>query len=263
MLLFPKVHGIENLMLATLKKTVIMVPTYNEKGNISRLIEEIMALKVPGNELHVLVVDDNSPDGTSQVVAEIAAKNPRVKIITRTQQRGRGSAGIHGFREALASGADYVIEMDADFSHHPRYLPELIAAAENGADVVLGSRFVKGGADKDRGTYRQTVTKLAGFYVRSLLKLKIRDVSSGYRCFKRSALEQLDLDNLISTGPSIVLEILFKSVMKGMKITEVPIVFIDRRQGETKLNWITLLETLVMVLRLRDLKQRGQLFRLQ
>ena len=240
-----------------------MIPTYNEKGNIGRLIEDILALKITDEDIHILVVDDNSPDGTSKTVSEIATKNSRVRLITRTKQRGRGSAGIDGFRDALASGANYIIEMDADFSHHPHFIPALIEAADAGADVVLGSRFIKGGADKDRGAYRQVITKMAGIYVRTLLQLKTRDVSSGYRCFRREALEQIDLENLISTGPSIVLEILFKCVMKGMKITEVPIVFIDRRQGETKLNWITLLETLVMVLRLRDLRQRGQLFKLK
>lgn len=242
------------------KKTVVMIPTYNEKENIGRLIDQIVSLNVPGHEIHVLVVDDNSPDGTSPEVAKIAAGQPRVRLITRTKRRGRGTAGIDGFKEALAAGANYIIEMDADFSHHPKYIPDLIAAADNGAEVVLGSRFVKGGADKDRGLYRQTVTQLAGIYVRSLLRLNIHDVSSGFRCFQRHVLEEIDLENLISTGPSIVLEILYKCVLKGMKVVEVPIIFIDRRQGETKLNWVTLLETLVMVLRLRDLRKRGQLF---
>jgi dolichol-phosphate mannosyltransferase len=243
-----------------MRKTTVMIPTYNERENIGQLITEILDLKIPGNTLHVLVVDDNSPDGTSQAVAEIAARNPLVRIMTRIKRRGRGTAGIDGFRDALANGSDFVVEMDADFSHHPRYLPALIAAVEKGADVALGSRFVNGGADNDRGLYRQSVTKLAGVYTRKLLQLNIRDVSSGFRCFSRQALESIDLDNLISTGPSIVLEILFKCAAKGMKIIEVPIVFIDRRVGTTKLNWVILLETLVMVLRLRDLKGRNQLF---
>ena len=240
-----------------MRKTVIMIPTYNEKENISRLIQEILALKTPTSENHILVVDDNSPDGTSPAVAEIAAREPRVRLLTRTKKRGRGTAGIDGFREALNFGADYVIEMDADFSHHPKYIPALIEAADQGAQVVLGSRFVPGGADKDRGFYRQTVTKLAGLYVRMLLGLRIRDVSSGFRCFRREALEKIDLENLISTGPSIVLEILYKCVLVGMKIVEVPIIFIDRRQGMTKLNWLTLVETLLMVVKLRDMKKSG------
>jgi dolichol-phosphate mannosyltransferase len=232
-------------------KTVIMVPTYNEKANISRLIKEILALKTPSTELHVLVVDDNSPDGTSQAVEAIAANEPRVRVMTRYDKRGRGSAGIDGFREALSQGADYVIEMDADFSHHPRYIPDLVAAADQGADVVLGSRFVEGGSDDDRGAYRQIVTKLAGFYVRTVLGLSIRDVSSGYRCFKRNVLETIELDHLVSTGPSIVLEILNRCARRGFKIVERPIEFIDRREGTTKLNTKTLIKTLLMVLRFR------------
>lgn len=241
-------------------KTTVMIPTYNERENIDRLIGEILSLKISGHELHVLVVDDNSPDGTSQAVATLAAREPRVRVMTRTKRRGRGTAGIDGFKEALLNGADYVVEMDADFSHDPKYLPALIKAVDNGADIAIGSRFVKGGSDNDRGVYRQSVTKLAGVYTRKLLELKIKDVSSGYRCFRRRALEAIDLDNLISTGPSIVLEILFKCASKGLKFAEVPIIFIDRRVGTTKLNWVILLETLVMVLRLRDLRQRNQLF---
>ncbi|MEW6057559.1 MAG: polyprenol monophosphomannose synthase [Bdellovibrionota bacterium] len=243
-----------------MSKTTIMIPTYNERGNISRLIESILSLKVAGQEIHVLVVDDNSPDGTGEAVAEYAAKNSKVRLITRKNERGRGSAGIVGFKEALASDSDFVIEMDADFSHDPKYIPELLNAAASGADVVLGSRFVEGGSDDDRGPYRQVVTKLAGFYVRTLLGLKVRDVSSGYRCFRRNALKQIGLDNLISTGPSIVLEILYKCSMKGFKIVEVPIVFIDRRIGVTKLNSTTLIKTSLMVLRFRELKRRGRLF---
>lgn len=236
-----------------------MIPTYNERDNIGALLEKILALDIPGHRLKALVVDDSSPDGTGAIVSEFAKKDERVQLLTRTKKRGRGNAGIEGFLYSLNNGADYVIEMDADLSHNPQYLPDLIKAADSGADVVLGSRFVKGGADKDRGLYRQLVTKVAGFYVRTLLKINIRDVSSGYRCFKRKVLESLDLENLVSTGPSIVLEILFLSILKGWKITEVPIVFIDRRQGKTKLNWITLLETMVMVLRLRELRKRGVL----
>lgn len=249
-----------NMHQNTHMKTVIMIPTYNEKENIGRLIAEILALKIPRHELHVLVVDDNSPDGTSPVVAEIAKSQPRVRLMTRTTERGRGSAGIAGLSEALAQGADYAIEMDADFSHHPRYIPALLGALEGGADVVLGSRFVAGGEDTDRGFARQTITWAAGLYIRTLLSLKVRDVSSGYRCFRREALERIDIKNLISTGPSIVTEILFKCAVKDLRIAEVPIVFIDRRAGETKLNLQTLVKTLLMVARFRALKQRNQLF---
>jgi dolichol-phosphate mannosyltransferase len=235
-------------------KTFVVIPTYNEKHDIEQLIKEILLLNIEG--LSVLVVDDNSPDGTYAIVDRISRKDPRVHLLHRIKRKGRGSAGIDGFRYALDKGADYIIEMDGDFSHNPRHIPQLLEKARI-SDVVVGSRFVRGGADKDRGLRRQFCTKLAGIYVRALLKVHINDVSSGFRCFRREVLERIDLDDMISTGPSIVLEILYKTLLKGFTITETPIIFTDRRQGQTKLDYLTLLETLVMVLRLRQLKSKG------
>ncbi len=233
-----------------------MIPTFNERENIEKLINEIIGLE--DEDLHVMVVDDNSPDNTGQVVEEMGKKNHRIQVLSRKKKKGRGSAGIEGFQRALEQGADYIIEMDGDFSHNPRHIPEFLLKIKD-YDVVIGSRFVEGGKDTQRGYLRQIITQLAGIYVRTLLHINIRDVSSGYRCFRREALETIDLDNTVSTGPSIVLELLYKLCLKGHKITEVPIVFEDRRQGETKLGFITLLETLVMVLRLRKMRKRGQL----
>jgi dolichol-phosphate mannosyltransferase len=183
-----------------------------------------------------------------------------VKLLTRKKRKGRGSAGVDGFKKGLEMGADLIIEMDADFSHHPRHIPDLVANANN-YKVVLGSRFVAGGADRDRGMLRQIVTRLAGLYVRKSLGIKIRDVSSGYRCFRKEVFEKVDLDDMISAGPAIVLEILYKVCLNGFSVKEVPIIFEDRRQGQTKLDTITLLETLVMVLRLRKMHRQGLLFR--
>jgi dolichol-phosphate mannosyltransferase len=233
-------------------KTFAVIPTYNEAENIGDLIRRILGLGV--NDLHVLVVDDNSPDGTGDIVNKLSERESRIALLTRYKKKGRGSAGIDGFKYAIRAGADYIIEMDGDFSHDPKYIPEFLKAIEN-CDVVLGSRFVKGGRDVGRGLKRRFITTLAGLYVRSLLKINTRDVSSGYRCFKRSVFEKIDLDNMVSGGPSIVLEILYKTVSHGFKVTEIPIVFTDRRQGKTKLDYITLLETLVMVLRLRKMKK--------
>ncbi len=232
----------------------IVIPTYNEKDNIARLIDEILALNIEG--LSLVVVDDNSPDGTYAIVEEIREKDSRAHLIRRMKRRGRGSAGIEGFKYALDKGAEYIIEMDADFSHHPKYIPALLDAAKTN-DVVIGSRFVKGGMDRDRGFYRQICTRLAGIYVRAALRVDIKDVSSGFRCFRREAVEKMDLDDMISTGPSIVLEKLYKASLNGFKIKEIPITFSDRRQGQTKLDYITLLETFVMVLRLRELRKKG------
>jgi dolichol-phosphate mannosyltransferase len=236
---------------------VVVIPTYNERESIESLIREVLSLSL---ELNILVVDDNSPDGTGAIVSKLAEESPKVGLLTRKKRKGRGSAGVDGFKKALEMGADLVIEMDADFSHHPRHIPDLVANANN-YKVVLGSRFVAGGADRDRGMLRQMVTRLAGLYVRKSLGIKIRDVSSGYRCFRKEVFEKVDLDDMISAGPAIVLEILYKVCLNGFSVKEVPIIFEDRRQGQTKLDTITLLETLVMVLRLRKMHRQGLLFR--
>ena len=236
---------------------VVVIPTYNERESIDSLIRELLSLSL---DLNILVVDDNSPDGTGAIVSTLAEENPKVNLLTRKKRKGRGSAGVDGFKKALEIGADLIIEMDADFSHHPRHIPALVANADN-YKVVLGSRFVAGGADRDRGMLRQMVTRLAGLYVRTSLGISIRDVSSGYRCFRKEVFEKVDLDDMISAGPAIVLEILYKVCLNGFSVKEVPIVFEDRRQGQTKLDTITLLETLVMVLRLRKMHRQGLLFR--
>ena len=236
---------------------VVVIPTYNESESIESLIREVLSLSL---DLDILVVDDNSPDGTGAIVSTLAEESPKVKLLTRKKRKGRGSAGVDGFKKALEMGADLIIEMDADFSHHPRHIPALVANANN-YKVVLGSRFVAGGADRDRGMLRQMVTRLAGLYVRTSLGIRIRDVSSGYRCFRKEVFDKVDLDDMISAGPAIVLEILYKVCLNGFRVKEVPIIFEDRRQGQTKLDTITLLETLVMVLRLRKMHRQGLLFR--
>jgi len=247
-------------MAKNLTKTVIMIPTYNESGNMIPLLEKIMALQVPGHDIHVLVVDDNSPDGTPKLVEDFKKSHPRVELLLRIGRRGRGTAGIEGFQTALKNGADNVIEMDADFSHDPKYLPDLIRAADAGADLVIGSRFVQGGADEDRGPSRRILTQCAGFYIRTILGLQIRDVSSGYRLFKRKVLDAIALGTVRANGPAVVLEMLYRTVIKGFKVTEVPIVFIDRRVGVTKLDKKVLAEALKTVVEMRIRQQKGRLF---
>ncbi|MFN3531182.1 MAG: polyprenol monophosphomannose synthase [Candidatus Brocadia sp.] len=239
-------------------KTYVMIPTYNERENIGNLIQEILNLNVP--DLHILVVDDNSPDGTSEVVRNLSVKHPEVELLLRTTGRGRGVAGIAGFKYALDRGADSVIEMDADFSHHPKYIPQLLEALHD-ADMVIGSRFVSGGKDVNRGITRRIITLLAGIYVRILLGLKIKDVSSGYRCFRRKVLEAIGLDSMISTGPSIVSEVFYRAHLKGFSIKEIPIEFEDRIHGQTKLNYKILIKTLLMVLKFKRLNKKGLLFK--
>lgn len=239
-------------------KTYVMIPTYNERENIGSLIREIVNLKI--SDLHILVVDDNSPDGTAEVVKNLSKKDPEVELLLRTTERGRGSAGIAGFKYALDHGADCVIEMDADFSHHPKYIPSMLDAIQN-ADMVIGSRFISGGEDVNRGIIRKVITILAGIYVRVLLGLKIKDVSSGYRCFKRKVLEAIELDSVISTGPSIVSEVFYRAHLKGFSLHEIPIKFEDRTHGQTKLNYKILMKTLLMIIKFKRLNKKGRLFK--
>jgi len=204
-----------------------------------------------------LVIDDNSPDGTSQLVAGMAEGDRQIHLLTRTTERGRGSAGRDGFLWALREGALWAVEMDADFSHHPKDLPAILQASKN-ADVVLGSRYVKGGKETGRPLVRQWITKFAGAFLRLMLGVPVRDPSSGYRCWKREVLEALDLPHLVSTGPSIVSEMLYKARLKGFTMAEVPIVFEDRTRGSSKLDSKTLVRTLKMVFLLRKLHRDGQ-----
>ena len=227
---------------------VALLPTYKEAGNIEALVREILALAVPA-DVHVLVADDNSPDGTGRLVQAMAADDPRVHAMIRTKRRGRGAAGIDGFKAALALGAAYVVEMDADFSHQPRFVPALLAAAAGGADAAIGSRFVAGGSDSDRSIVRRAITWGVRRFIRRRFRTTVRDVSSGFRLFRREILERIDLDDLISVGPSIVLEILYKMQRLRATIVEVPIEFVDRRAGTTKLSLLTLFETLLMAVK--------------
>jgi len=259
-------------------RLVVMVPTYNEAGNIEALVNELLALAVPA-AVHVLVADDNSPDGTGRLVQALAAVNPRVHALVRTKRRGRGAAGIDGFKAALALGADYVVEMDGDFSHQPRFIPALFAAASTSAttestglsvggtdnlvdsavkddliiadvaDVAIGSRFVPGGSDSDRSIVRRAITWCVRRFIRRKFRTSVRDVSSGFRLFRRGILERIDLDDLISVGPSIVIEILYKLELLRATVVEVPIDFADRRAGTTKLSALTLFETLLMAVK--------------
>ena len=231
------------------KKVVVMIPTYNEAENIQPLVREILALPIR-EEVSVLVVDDNSPDGTGAQAEKLSRADSRVHALIRTKRRGRGAAGIDGFKAALALQPDYVVEMDGDFSHQPRFIPDFLKEIGH-CDVVIGSRFIRGGRDADRNLIRKAITFLARNFVRRKFHTPIRDVSSGFRCFTRTILEKVDLDDMISVGPSVVLEILYKLSLLQARICEVPIIFIDRKQGTTKLSGLTLLETLMMALRFK------------
>lgn len=210
-------------------RTLVSIPTYNEKDNIAELIKKLLK-----HNVDILVVDDNSPDGTWKIVEDIVKTEKNVKLLKRTDKRGRGTAGIAGFKYALEHGYEYIIEMDADFSHEPDEIPRFIEAIKS-CDVVLGSRLMKGGKQIGRSLYRKAITFLANFYIRLILGLKIKDCNSGYRCFRRKVLSAINLDTITSTGPDIIQEILYKAYLKGFKIKEIPIVFTERKLGSSKL----------------------------
>ncbi|MGQ9654539.1 MAG: polyprenol monophosphomannose synthase [Thermodesulfobacteriota bacterium] len=241
----------------SLKKIMAMIPTYNEAGHIRSLVEEVLA---QDPRMEVLVADDDSPDGTGEIVQEMARGDHRVHLLRRTRRRGRGWAGVDGFKEALALGADAVIEMDGDYSHHPREIPKLIQGVVHW-DVVIGSRFVPGGEDMRQAKGRALVTRLASLYIRWVLGVKVKDPTSGYRAFRREVLEGIGLDRMRSKGPSIVEETLHACSRLGFAIREVPICFEERRSGASKLSFMKLIQTAweVAMIRLRWGKGRQRL----
>jgi len=240
-------------------KVVCTVPTYDEAENIGELAKELLAL---GPNVEVLVVDDDSPDGTWRIVEEAGKTEPRLHLMHRTTDRGRGAAGREGFLKALDMGADIVIEMDADFSHHPRFIPSMLERLASDGDstgLVLGSRAVEGGADSDRGFVRQLITLAANMYIRIFLGVGVRDCNSGFRCWRASTLRAIHVEDTFSKGPAIVQELLFKTARAGIGIGEVPIEFVDRVRGESTLNMRILFRGYATVLQLRWMALRGKL----
>lgn len=230
-------------------KVLAMLPTYNEAGNIQALIAELLALDPL---VEVLTVDDQSPDGTGKLVAQLAEQNPRIHLINRLPPRGRGLAGREGFTWFQQHPQfEVLVEMDADFSHHPRFLPGLVQALVAGADVALGSRYTAGGAELGRGASRQWTSKLANAYLRLVFRTKIRDCTTGYRAYTQAALAGIDFTQYRSVNPTIVGEVLFDLICNRRRIVEVPILFEDRRWGESKLSLQVLLNSLWFPLMLR------------
>ncbi len=228
-------------------KTMVMIPTYNERENINNLINDILSLD---NDISVVVVDDNSPDGTSQLVESSFNNNLRVDLICRKNDKGRGTAGIVGFEHALKKGADYIIEMDSDYSHHPKYIPTFLKEIQN-SDVVIGSRNVEGGKELGRSVFREFITWFANVYIRIIMRINVKDCTSGYRCFRRQALESIGLGKMVSKGPSIVEEILYACHLKKFRIKEIPIVFEDRTRGDSTKNLCQYIDTAWKTLQFR------------
>jgi dolichol-phosphate mannosyltransferase len=229
-------------------RVLVSLATYNERDNLGPLVREIRQA-VPSADL--LVIDDNSPDGTGEIADRVAATRDDVSVLHRPRKEGLGPAYIEGFRVALADGADYVLTMDCDFSHDPADVPRLVVAAENGADVVIGSRYVPGGGTRNWGIGRRIVSAGGSFYARTLLGLRIRDMTGGFRCFRRAVLETVDLDAIETKGYAFQIELTYRALRQGFTVAEVPIVFTDRTLGHSKMSRAIFLEAVARVPRLR------------
>jgi dolichol-phosphate mannosyltransferase len=224
----------------------VMLPTYNEAENINGIIEAILRATP---EAHVVVVDDDSPDGTWKIVKEIASENPKIHLLHRTDKRGRGYAGAAGFCYCVERGFDPIIEMDADFSHDPSYIPALLKEAEDW-DVVVGSRGVAGGGQSGRGFVRRLITRGAAAYLRLMLGVgHIKDPTSGYRCFRLEAMKNIRPETLTAPGPAIVSEVFFRC--RRFRLKEIPIQFHEREKGASKFDLKAMVESLLFALRLR------------
>lgn len=227
---------------------LIVVPTYNERDNVERVAEEFLA---PVPEAHILFVDDNSPDGTGEVIDGLAEADERIHVLHRPGKLGLGTAYLDGFRWGLERGYDYLLEMDADFSHDPGYLPDMIRLAAEGADMVVGSRYVDGGGTENWGLGRQLISRAGSLYARTILGVRVRDLTSGFICYRRQTLETLDLDAVQSNGYSFQIEMKYRVLRAGMRVVELPIVFVDRRVGQSKMSRAIFFEALGMVWKLR------------
>ncbi|HYQ90087.1 MAG TPA: polyprenol monophosphomannose synthase [Candidatus Binatia bacterium] len=236
-------------------KALVIIPTYNERENLVPLMKQIFAEGLP---LEVLIIDDHSPDGTGAVADELAAADPRVHVMHRPGKMGLGSAYVEGFRYALERDYDAVFEMDADFSHNPDSLPEFLRELEN-ADLVVGSRYLHGVTVVNWPLKRLVLSYGANVYSRVITGIPIKDLTGGYKCFRRQVLEALDLSRVKSDGYGFQIEINYKAWRKGFRIREIPILFVDRRAGESKMNQRIVWEAAWMVWRLRILDLLGAL----
>jgi len=229
-------------------KPLIVVPTYNERDNVPAIARRFLDA-LPGCEL--LFVDDNSPDGTGDLLDELARTEPRIHVMHRAGKLGLGTAYVEGFTWGLQRDYGYFFEMDADGSHDPKYLPGMLALAEDGADVVIGSRYVPGGGTVNWGLGRKMISRGGSLYARTILGIDVRDVTAGFCCWRRAALEAIDLPSITSNGYSFQIEMKYRALKHGMKLVETPIQFVDRRVGQSKMSRTIFAEALLKVWALR------------
>jgi dolichol-phosphate mannosyltransferase len=226
----------------------LVLPTYDEAENIEPFLAAVLP-KLP-DDARILVVDDNSPDGTGRIADRLAAAEGRIQVLHRTEKEGLGPAYIAGFRRALAEGARLILEMDADFSHDPAYLPRLLEASKR-ADLVIGSRYVEGGGVSNWGVLRRGISRGGSAYARLVLGVGVKDLTGGFKCFRREVLEAIDLDSVDARGYAFQVEITYRALQAGFKVAEVPIVFRDRHAGSSKMDSSIVAEAIWRVPRLR------------
>jgi dolichol-phosphate mannosyltransferase len=227
---------------------LVCIPTYNERENVESIVRAVLAADP---RVDVLVVDDASPDGTGALADALAKESPRVHVLHRAGKAGLGKAYLAAFDWALQRNYSLVLEMDADFSHDPAYLPTLLDRASTDADLVLGSRWVKGGGTRNWGIGRQLISRGGSLYARTILGLDIRDLTGGYKCFRAEVLRAIDLPSVSSSGYGFQIELTYRALKKGFRVVEVPIVFEDRRVGQSKMSRAIVLEALAMVWKIR------------
>jgi dolichol-phosphate mannosyltransferase len=232
-------------------KTLIIIPTYNEYENLPSLLRSIFSY---APQTDILIVDDNSPDGTGELADQLHEDDARVHVIHRASKMGLGTAYVAGFKYAISNGYDAAFEMDADFSHDPRYLPDFLQAIEH-ADLVIGSRYVPGGATPNWSLTRRFISGCGNVFARFMLNIPVHDCTAGYRCYRRKVLESIDLDSIQSQGYAFQVELAYRVMKQGFTIVETPIVFMDRRVGKSKMSRKIVAEAFLYVLRTRFGKQ--------
>ena len=231
----------------------LILPTYNEAENVEAIVlasGEVLARAAPAG-FRILVVDDGSPDGTGRIADSLAAEHEWLEVLHRSEKNGIGPAYLAGFRHALDRGAGFLMEMDSDFSHDPADLARLLAAMRAGADLALGSRYVPGGGVSDWGLLRRLISEGGSTYARWVLGLRVRDLTGGFKCFRREVLEAIHFDGVRSRGYAFQVELTYRAVRAGFRVVEVPITFRDRRRGQSKMSWRIAAEAMVLVPRLR------------
>jgi dolichol-phosphate mannosyltransferase len=238
-------------------RAVVCLPTYNERENLEPMLRALAVVLDPDDR--VLVIDDNSPDGTGALADLLATRLDFVDVLHRERKEGIGRAYLAGFPQALAAGARFVLEMDCDFSHDPAMIPELIATCERGADLALGSRYVRGGRTQNWSPIRKLVSRGGSLYARAILGVPVRDLTGGFKCFRREALEAIDLDAVTANGYAFQIEVTYRVLRRGLRVVEVPITFADREVGGSKMSKGIVLEAVWKVPLLRARALRGEL----